>query len=140
MNDRPLVSVITIVYNGELHLEQTIKTVLEQSYSPVEYIVIDGGSTDNTMNIIKRYESHLGAWLSEKDNGIADAFNKGLKLVKGEIIGILNADDWYEPDAIEKAVAVLKDTDIAYGDLRLIKDGKTDFILIGNHQFLENAR
>ncbi len=138
MNDRPLVSVITIVYNGELYLEQTIKTVLEQSYSPVEYIVIDGGSADNSLNIIKRYESRIEAWLSEKDHGISDAFNKGLKLAKGEIIGILNADDWYEPDAIEKAVAALKDADIVYGNLRLIKDGKTDFILIGNHHFLEN--
>lgn len=138
MNDRPLISVITIVYNGELYLEQTIKSVLEQSYHPVEYIIIDGGSTDNSLNIIKRYESSLEAWISEKDRGISDAFNKGLKLAKGEIIGIINADDWYEPRAIEKAMAALKDADIAYGDLRLIKDGKTDFILKGNHQFLES--
>jgi glycosyltransferase involved in cell wall biosynthesis len=138
MNDRPLVSVITIVYNGELHLEQTIKSVLEQSYSPVEYVIIDGGSTDNTLNIIKRYESRLGGWLSEKDRGISDAFNKGLKMVRGEIIGIINADDWYEPLAVEKAVDALHDADIAYGDLRLIKDGKTDFIIKGDHKYLKN--
>src|SRR4249920_1944373 len=111
MKDRPLVSIITIVYNGELHLEQTINTVLEQSYSPVEYIIIDGGSTDNSLNIIKKYESRLGGWLSEKDHGISDAFNKGLKMVNGEIVGIINADDWYEPHTIEKAVAALYDAD-----------------------------
>lgn len=138
MKDRPLVSIVTIVYNGELHLEQTIKAVLDQSYSPVEYIIIDGGSTDNSLNIIKRYESRLGGWLSEKDHGISDAFNKGLKMVHGEIIGIINADDWYEPLAIEKAVAALNNADIAYGDLRLIKDGKTDFILRGDHQYLKS--
>jgi glycosyltransferase involved in cell wall biosynthesis len=138
MNDQPLVSIITIVYNGEKHLEQTIESVLGQSYKPIEYIVVDGGSTDNSLHIIKKYENRLGNWISEKDRGISDAFNKGLKMTRGEIIGIINADDWYEPLAVEKAVEYINGADIVYGDLRLLKDGKTDFILKGDDKFLEN--
>jgi glycosyltransferase involved in cell wall biosynthesis len=136
MTNSPLVSIITIVYNGEKHLEQTIQSVMEQTYAPIEYIIVDGGSTDGTLSIIRQYEQHLDFWLSEKDHGISDAFNKGLKKVKGEIVGMINADDWYEPDTVEKVVEAIAGSDITYGDLRLFKDGKTDFILRGNHEFL----
>jgi glycosyltransferase involved in cell wall biosynthesis len=138
MQDHPLVSIITIVYNGEKHLQQTIESVLAQSYKPIEYLVVDGGSTDNSLNIIKSFDSKITRWKSEKDRGISDAFNKGLAMARGEIIGIINADDWYEYDTVEKVVDSLIDADIVYGDLRLIKDGKTDFILKGNHQFLDS--
>lgn len=138
MQYQPLVSIITIVYNGEKHLQQTIESVLGQSYKHIEYLVIDGGSTDNSLNIIRSFDDRITGWKSEKDRGISDAFNKGLAMAKGEIIGIINADDWYEPDAVEKAVGLIKESDIVYGDLRLIKDGKSDFVLKGNHQFLES--
>ncbi|MBB3187197.1 glycosyltransferase family 2 protein [Microbacter margulisiae] len=99
-----LVSIITIVYNGEMFIEKTINSVLEQTYKNIEYIIIDGGSTDSTVEIIKKYQDRLAYWVSEKDNGISDAFNKGIRLAKGKVIGLVNSDDWYETDAIEKII------------------------------------
>ena len=101
---KPLVSIITVVLNGEKYIESTITSVLSQLYPLIEYIIIDGGSTDGTLEIIKKYENKIAKWISEPDDGISDAFNKGIKLSKGEIIGIINSDDWLEPDAIEKIV------------------------------------
>jgi glycosyltransferase involved in cell wall biosynthesis len=132
------VSIVTIVYNGERHLEQTIGSVLNQSYKNIEYIIIDGGSTDNTISIIKKYESGIASWISEPDKGIADAFNKGLERANGSIIGLINADDWYEPEAVEKAVQNINGFDIVYGNLKLWKNGKVDFILEGDHTHLED--
>ena len=74
----PLVSIITVVYNGEKYIENVIESILNQSYKNIEYIIIDGGSIDSTLAIIKKYENHLSYWVSEKDNGISDAFNKGI--------------------------------------------------------------
>ena len=136
MAQPPLVSIITIVYNGEKHLEHTIQSVLNQTYQPIEYIIIDGGSTDNSLSIIKRYEHRLAYWISEKDNGISDAFNKGLRRASGEFIGLINADDWYEPDTVEKVVAEIGNNDIVYGDMKLYKTGQVDFVLKGNHLYL----
>jgi len=98
----PLVAVVTVVYNGAKHLEQAIESVTNQTYHNIEYIIIDGGSTDGTPDIIKQYENHIAYWVSETDNGIYDAMNKGIKKASGEFIGMLNADDWYEPEVIEK--------------------------------------
>jgi glycosyltransferase involved in cell wall biosynthesis len=134
----PLVSIITIVYNREAYLEQAINSVLQQSYPNIEYIVIDGGSTDNSVSIIKKYASKIQYWVSEPDNGIADAFNKGLMKANGNIIGFINADDWYEPIAVEKAVEYMNEVDIVYGDLRLWKNNKVDFIVQGDHAHLED--
>jgi len=128
----PLVSIVTIVYNGEKHIEQAINSVLNQTYKRIEYIIIDGGSKDDTISIIKKYESALAYWISEPDKGISDAFNKGLIRATGEIVGILNADDWYEQSAVEQAVNNIEESDIVYGDLQLWKNGKPDFILQGN--------
>ena len=97
--DKPLISIITVVFNGEKFLEETIQSVINQSYDNVEYIIIDGGSTDGTLDIIKKYEDRIDYWISEKDSGISDAFNKGIICCFGELIGILNADDYYEKDA-----------------------------------------
>ena len=134
----PLVSIVTIVYNGEKYIEQTINSVFGQSYKRIEYIIVDGGSKDNTVSIIKKYESKLAFWISEPDKGIADAFNKGLKRATGSIIGLINADDWYEPDAIEKVVNNIDGSDIAYGNLKLWRNGKVDFILEGDHSHLKD--
>jgi glycosyltransferase involved in cell wall biosynthesis len=136
MKDLPLVSIITVVYNGQQYIEDVIRSVLNQSYTNIEYIIIDGGSTDNTLAIIKKYENQISFWISEDDNGISDAFNKGILRSKGEIIGIINSDDWYEKDAVEKVVAKLKDADVVYSDMQLWKNEEKDFIVKGDHQFL----
>src|SRR5687768_15692501 len=101
-NNLPLVSIITIVFNGQKSIERAINSVLGQTYPNIEYIIIDGGSTDGTIDIIKKYQHKIAFWKSEPDNGIADAFNKGLSCAKGNIIGFVNADDWYNPDTISK--------------------------------------
>lgn len=108
MDSNPLVSIITVVYNGEKYLEQTINSVLEQTYRNIEYIIIDGGSLDGTLGIIKSYEKHITKWISEPDQGLYDAMNKGIKIAKGELIGMINSDDWYEPNAVELIVDVYK--------------------------------
>jgi glycosyltransferase involved in cell wall biosynthesis len=133
---KPIVSIVTIVYNGEKYLEQTIQSVLNQTYSNIEYIIIDGGSTDDTIDIIKKYSDQLAYWISEKDSGISDAFNKGIKKAKGEIVGLINADDWYEPNAVETAVKSLQKYDIVYGDIRLWKNEKPDVVFTGSHKHL----
>lgn len=93
--DEPLVSIITVVFNGEKHLEQTIQSVVNQTYDNIEYIIIDGGSTDGTLDIIRKYKDKIAYWISEKDEGISDALNKGIKLSSGEMIGIIHSDDYY---------------------------------------------
>lgn len=133
---QPLVSIITIVFNGEKHLQQTIESVLGQSYSNIEYIIIDGGSKDSSVSIIEKYSAQLAYWTTEPDKGISDAFNKGIKKTKGQIIGIINADDWYEADTVQQVVTAINKSDIVYGDLRLMKNEKPDFILKGDHNLL----
>ena len=121
--DKPLVSIITVVYNGEKFLEETIQSVISQTYENVEYIIIDGGSTDGTLDIIKRYEDKIDYWISEKDKGIYDAMNKGIDVASGEIIGLINADDWYEKDTINTVVKNYlgdKNFDIFHGNLNYI--------------------
>ncbi|WP_457595024.1 glycosyltransferase family 2 protein [Hydrogenimonas sp.] len=88
-----LITIITVVFNGKGNLENTIKSVLAQKYTNIEYIIIDGGSTDGTVDIIKKYEDKISYWVSEKDNGISDAFNKGLAQATGEYILMLNCGD-----------------------------------------------
>jgi glycosyltransferase involved in cell wall biosynthesis len=91
--DKPLVSIITVVLNGQCHLEQTIKSVIDQTYENVEYIIIDGGSTDRTLDVIRKYEGAIDYWVSEPDEGIYDAMNKGIGTASGEWIWMLNSDD-----------------------------------------------
>tara|TARA_B100001093_G_scaffold409908_1_gene399049 strand:- start:4751 stop:5503 length:753 start_codon:yes stop_codon:yes gene_type:complete len=104
MNRFPLVSIITVVYNGERHLLQTINSVSNQTYKPIEYLIIDGASTDCTLDIIQDNETKITKWISEPDQGLYDAMNKGIKLAKGELIGMINSDDWFEPNAVEVMV------------------------------------
>ncbi len=101
MINAPLISIITVVYNGEKYLKQAIESVINQTYKNIEYIIIDGGSTDNTLNIIKNYHQNISKWVSEPDNGLYDAMNKGIKLATGELIGMVNSDDWSELTAVE---------------------------------------
>lgn len=107
------VSIITVCLNSEKYIEQTIQSVLNQTYKNIEYIIIDGLSTDNTLKIIDKYKPMFGENLkliSEKDNGIYDAMNKGIKKATGELIGIINSDDWYEIETLKEVVSVSKKT------------------------------
>ena len=97
----PYFSIITVCYNSEKTIERTITSLRNQSYQNFEYIIIDGGSTDSTLEIIKKNLDVVSILVSEKDEGIYDAMNKGIDLASGEIIGIINSDDWYENDTLE---------------------------------------
>lgn len=101
-------------------MPRALDSVLGQSYPHIESIVIDGGSSDNTKEILQAYASRLGYWVSEPDRGIADAFNKGVLAAKGDLIGILNADDWLEPDAVAAVVETWRryPDEVVHGDLR----------------------
>ncbi|PWR76195.1 glycosyltransferase family 2 protein [Methanospirillum stamsii] len=124
MHSLPLVSIITPSYNQGRFIRQTIESVLNQKYPNIEYIIIDGGSSDNTLEIIKEYESKI-KWISEKDNGQSDAINKGFSMANGEIIAWLNSDDIYLEDAIQKAVdffTVYPDYGLVYGEGYLIDE------------------
>lgn len=103
----PKISIITPSYNQARYIEQTIQSVLHQDYGHAEHIVIDGGSTDGTPEILKRYEHLL--WISEKDRGQADALNKGLALAKGDIIGWINSDDYYHPNIFASLIEHFSD-------------------------------
>jgi glycosyltransferase involved in cell wall biosynthesis len=120
--EKPLISIITVVYNGEKHLEQTIKSVIEQSYDNVEYIIVDGGSNDSTLDIIKKYEDKIDYWVSEEDEGIYHAMNKGITLASGDIIGLINADDYYEDNIFEEIVSTYEKNkcDLIFGDCTTI--------------------
>ena len=97
----PYFSIITVCYNSEKTIERTITSLRNQSYQNFEYIIIDGGSTDSTLEIIKKNLDVVSILVSEKDEGIYDAMNKGIDLASGEIVGIINSDDWYENDTLE---------------------------------------
>lgn len=142
MEYNPKISIITVVYNGEKYLEKTIQSIIGQSYNNVEYIIIDGGSTDGTIDIIKKYEERIDYWVSEKDNGIYDAMNKGINLSSGEIIGIVNADDYLYLNTLENINKCFNDrkVDFTYGDLDIIDlDGnflnKTSSLGIKNSKY-----
>lgn len=119
-NPKPLVTIITVVFNGELFLEETILSVIKQTYDNVEYIIIDGGSTDSTLEIIKKYENYIDYWVSEKDCGIYDAMNKGIMLAAGEWINFMNAGDrFFESDIIAEIFrnSYSSEVNVLYGDV-----------------------
>ncbi len=118
-----LVTIVTPSYNQARFLERTIRSVLGQTYPNIEYFVMDGGSTDESVDIIRKYEKKLAGWVSEKDHGQTDAINKGFARANGEIITWLNSDDTYEPEAVARAVAYLEehpDVGLVYADSMFI--------------------
>ena len=120
-NKSPLFSIITVVYNNEKYLEETILSVLKQSYKNFEYIIVDGGSTDRTLEIIKKYNNKIDYWVSEKDKGIYDAFNKGMSLCRGNFIGIINSDDIYTKNSLKIISSYIKKKpvfDFIFGSVR----------------------
>ncbi len=128
---KPLVSIITVVFNGEKTIKKTIQSVVNQTYNNIEYIIIDGKSTDNTLGVIDEFRNSeaISKIICEKDEGIYDAMNKGIKIASGDIIGIINSDDYYEENCVSKVVeafANYPDIDIVHG---ILKYAKNDQIL-----------
>lgn len=141
---KTLVSIITVCWNSEKYIRDTIESVLNQTYKNIQYIIIDGKSTDKTLSIIDEYKERFGDRLtlvSEKDSGIYNAMNKGLALVKGELVGIINSDDYYELDAVEKMVEQYKlhGSGVYYGFERSLKDEKEYCIVRKNPHFLKET-
>ncbi len=117
------ISIITVCYNAEDTINDTIQSVLSQDYKDLEYIIVDGKSTDRTLEIIKSYQNGIHQLISEKDEGIYDAMNKGIRSAGGDVIGILNADDVYKSNSVLTEImhAFKKDVSIVYGDIEYVK-------------------
>lgn len=145
----PLFSIITVCFNSEKTIERTLKSMLAQTEQDYEYLIIDGASTDSTLEIVKKYEPQFNGrlkWYSEKDNGIYDAMNKGISKASGTLIGIVNSDDYYENDALEnmkKAFSELPEDKrkyvILYGMQRRLREGKEIQIEFINDRILGEA-
>ncbi|MDC1066126.1 glycosyltransferase family 2 protein [Candidatus Pseudothioglobus singularis] len=122
-----LISIITVVLNGGKTIEKTIQSVIEQPYKEIQYIIIDGGSSDNTIEIINKYKDRIDTFVSEPDYGLYHAMNKGIDLAKGEVVGMINADDYYYPDIFREVVDSFSNSNlessIFFGDM--YHDGKT---------------
>ncbi|MEW5797460.1 MAG: glycosyltransferase family 2 protein [Bacteroidota bacterium] len=132
MNEtQPLVSVITVCFNAAKSIRQTIESVLAQTYTNIEYIIIDGGSKDGTMDIVREYGTRISKLISEPDKGISDAFNKGIKSARGEYIQFIHADDRLEQTKIEKSVAILSakpEFGFVFGDIQKIHNSKIELV------------
>jgi len=143
-NKKPLVSIITPTLNSEKFLEKTIQSIASQDYGNIEHIIIDGGSSDNTIGILKKYEKKYNLrWISEKDRGVAEAYDKGIKMAKGDFFGWCSADDYYTEGAIKKIVGIFVDnpeTDLAFGACQEL-DYKTNkfSIIYRNFSYFKNV-
>ena len=141
MTINPLVSIITVTYNSEKTIMRTIESVLAQTYNNLEYIIIDGASKDNTIAVCNETLKSSNIpfnIISEPDKGIYDAMNKGINMAQGDIVGIINSDDWYESDAVEVIVKEVQKngSGVYYGIQRKIKDGKEYYLERLHHSFL----
>lgn len=140
------VSIITVAYNSEDTIKRTIKSVLNQTYPDIEYLIIDGASTDKTCEIAESYADQFAKKgftlriISEKDQGMYDALNKGIRMAHGELIGSINADDWYEPDIVKEMVRHYEEDsyDIAWSDI-MIHNGKKQFVKHAKNGWLKTT-
>lgn len=142
--DEILVTIITVCKNSEKTIGRTIESVLNQTYGNIEYIIIDGVSEDGTLNIINQYKSRFKEKIrviSEPDNGLYDAMNKGINMAKGEIVGIVNSDDFYESDTVENILQVYRkgNKQIIYGLARILDHGVEKKIVMDSHNFIEQV-
>ena len=138
----PLVSVITVSLNAAATIEQALESVRSQSYTHIEQIVIDGGSTDGTVDVLKNSASSIDYFISEKDRGLYHAINKGVQLASGDYILVLNADDWYQADAVEKLLNARKNgnTDFACALAQYVHEDGTNHYLLENMAFNAQVR
>ena len=123
------VSIITVTYNSEKSLQRSIDSVISQDYLDIEHIIIDGGSADNTIDIINKNKKHIAKYISEKDSGIYQALNKGIRLATGQIIGILNSDDVFADTNIISKVAdnfSKNNSDVVYGNLLYVTKNQSE--------------
>ena len=142
------ISIVTVAYNSEKTIRQTIESVLNQTYTNIEYLIIDGKSTDKTVEIAKSYEKKFYEKgieyriISEKDNGIYDAMNKGASLATGKFVAMLNSDDWYEPCAVETVVNTYNEQpfDMFYGDIRIIKENGDTIVKHSRYDKIATSR
>lgn len=142
MRHDPLVTIITVSYNCDGTIRETIESVLNQTYKNIEYVIVDGLSTDRTLDIIREYEPLFRGrmhYISEKDKGIYNAMNKGIRMAGGELIGIINGDDYYETDAVEMAVKNMNFAkyQVIYGYMRVLKGDVLNRIVKENHKNLK---
>jgi glycosyltransferase involved in cell wall biosynthesis len=132
----PFISIITVSFNSVDTIEQTILSVIDQDFKDYEYIIIDGGSTDGTIDIIKRYHNQISLWISEPDRGIYDAMNKGLNLAQGKFISLLNSDDWFEQNSLNyvaNSYQLTPNVDIFHGLLKFIDINDEPDSIIGHY-------
>ena len=127
------ISIITVSFNSSDTIESTFQSVAEQTYENIEYIVIDGGSSDGTLDLIKKYKKTISKWVSEPDKGLYDAMNKGVEMATGDVIGLINSDDLFcDKDAIMKVIEVFKsnyELDSVYSDLYYVSEFDTNKII-----------
>jgi glycosyltransferase involved in cell wall biosynthesis len=138
----PCISIITVCRNSAATIARTIDSVLRQKENIIEYIILDGASTDGTADIIRSFERQFDGklrWRSEPDGGIYYAMNKGIAMARGSLIGILNSDDWYEDDAITSVAAVhaASPASVIHGLVRIVRDGKVSMVRGSSHHFLD---
>ena len=148
MKQNILVTIITIAYNSQDCIGKTIETVASQSYQNIEYLIIDGNSSDNTVKVAESYREIMQekgiayAIISEPDEGIYDAMNKGITLASGDIIGILNSGDWYEENAVQTAVDTMENErcDLMFANIRMWKGNGNSFIKKARQRTFETSR
>lgn len=139
--DKPLITVVTVVFNGEQFLEETIQSIINQTYDNVEYIIIDGGSTDGTIDIIRKYQHLIDYWVSEDDAGIYDAMNKGIDLVSGFWVNFMNSDDtFYDNNVLCRSLNQMQDQGcvLYYGDIEY-DSGQRVSSCLGKKIYLHNT-